>query len=167
MSRLEFSCGCKFPLIDDKVCFSRDIESLPLDCSNTWGLIGDGNTKGCFQLESRLGQSLAKRTKPRNIDELAALGSIMRPGCMEAMVEGKSLTNHYIARKHGKESIDYFHPSLEEILKETYGILVFQEQSMQIAQKIANFNLQDADILRKAIGKKKTDEMSKVKRMFL
>ena len=167
MSHLEFSCGCKFPLVDNKICFNPNIESLPLDCSNTWDIIGNGNTKGCFQLESRLGQSLAKRAKPRNIDELAALISIMRPGCMEAMVEGKSLTNHYIDRKHGKEPIDYFHPSLEEILKETYGILVFQEQSMQIAQKIANFNLQKADILRKAIGKKKTDEMSRVKKMFL
>ena len=118
-------------------------------------------------MESRLGQSLAKRTKPRNIDELAALVSIMRPGCMEAMVEGKSLTNHYIDRKHAKESVDYFHPSLEEILKETYGILVFQEQSMQIAQKIADFDLQEADILRKAIGKKKTGMMAQVKKSFI
>ena len=167
MPHLEFSCGCSFPLNGEEISFNPDIESLPLNCVKTWELIGDGNTKGCFQLESRLGQSLSKRTKPKNIDELAALVSIMRPGCMEAMVEGKSLTNHYIDRKHGKESVDYFHPSLQEILKETYGILVFQEQSMQIAQKIANFNLQEADILRKAIGKKKTGEMSKVKKMFL
>ena len=167
MPHLEFSCGCKFPLIDDRIDFNPDIESLPLDCVKTWDIISRGNTKGCFQLESRLGQSLAKRTKPRNIDELAALVSIMRPGCMEAMVEGKSLTNHYIDRKHAKESVDYFHPSLEEILKETYGILVFQEQSMQIAQKIADFDLQEADILRKAIGKKKTGMMAQVKKSFI
>ena len=167
MPHLEFSCGCKFPLIDDRIDFNPDIESLPLDCVKTWDIISRGNTKGCFQLESRLGQSLAKRTKPRNIDELAALVSIMRPGCMEAMVEGKSLTNHYIDRKHAKEPVDYFHPSLEEILKETYGILVFQEQSMQIAQKIADFDLQEADILRKAIGKKKTDMMAQVKKSFI
>ena len=167
MSHLEFTCGCSFPLVNGRVQFNPSIESLQLDCQKTWNLISDGNTKGCFQLESRLGQSLAKKTKPKNINELAALVSIMRPGCMEAMVEGKSLTNHYIDRKHGKESVDYFHPALEEILKETYGILVFQEQSMQIAQKIAGFSLQEADVLRKAIGKKKTDVMAQVKKNFL
>lgn len=167
MSKLGFSCGCRFPKAEDGTNFNPTIENLRLDCSKAWDLICDGNTKGCFQLESRLGQSLAKKTKPRNIEELSALVSIMRPGCMEAMVEGKSLTNHYIDRKHGNEAVDYFHPSLEEILGETYGILVYQEQSMQIAQKVAGFNLQDADILRKAIGKKKVSEMAKVKKMFI
>ena len=86
---------------------------------------------------------------------------------MEAIVDGKSLTNHYIDRKHGREPVEYFHPALEQSLKETFGILVYQEQSMQIAQEIAGFNLQEADILRKAIGKKKTDVMAQVKTSFL
>jgi DNA polymerase III subunit alpha len=168
MSKFGFSCGCRFNAIDkDHIDFKPNVESLRLDCDKAWDLICEGNTKGCFQLESRLGQSLAKKTKPRTIEELSALVSIMRPGCMEAMVENKSLTNHYIDRKHGREAVDYFHPSLEEILSETYGILVYQEQSMQIARKIAGFDLQEADVLRKAIGKKKVSEMAKVKRMFL
>ena len=167
MSNLEFSCGCRFPIKEGRVCFSPEIEKIELGCSNTWELISSGNTKGCFQLESRLGQSISKKVRPRSIQDLAALVSIMRPGCMEAVVDGKSLTNHYIDRKHGRESVDYFHSSLEEILKETYGILVYQEQSMRIAQEIAGFNLQEADVLRKAIGKKKTDVMSQVKKTFL
>lgn len=167
MNKLGFSCGCRFDLSEGSTVFSPAVESLRLDCPKAWDLICEGNTKGCFQLESRLGQSLAKKTKPRNIEELSALVSIMRPGCMEAMVEGKSLTNHYIDRKHGREAVDYFHPSLEDILGETYGILVYQEQSMQIAQKVAGFDLKEADILRKAIGKKKVSEMSKVKKMFI
>lgn len=168
MARLEFSCGCSFPMDKPQgISFSPDIGEIPLACSRTWDLISSGNTKGCFQLESRLGQSLAKKTKPRNIEELAGLISIMRPGCMEAIVDGKSLTNHYIDRKHAREPVEYFHPSLELSLKETFGILVYQEQSMQIAQEIAGFNLQEADILRKAIGKKKTDVMAQVKKSFL
>ena len=102
MSKLAFSCDCRFDIKDDSTNFNPTIENLRLDCDKAWDLICEGNTKGCFQLESRLGQSLAKKTKPRNIEELSALGSIMRPGCMEAMVEGKSLTNHYIDRKHGR-----------------------------------------------------------------
>jgi DNA polymerase III alpha subunit len=168
MAKFGFSCGCRFDVEkDDTINFKPNVETLRLDCPKAWDLICDGNTKGCFQLESRLGQSLAKKTKPRTIEELSALVSIMRPGCMEAMVEGKSLTNHYIDRKHGREPVDYFHPALEEILSETYGILVYQEQSMHIARKIAGFDLQEADVLRKAIGKKKVSEMAKVKTMFL
>ena len=168
MAKFGFSCGCRFDIDEnERINFRPNVETLRLDCPKTWDLICDGNTKGCFQLESRLGQSLAKKTQPRTIEELSALVSIMRPGCMEAMVEGKSLTNHYIDRKHGRESVDYFHPALEEILSETYGILVYQEQSMQIARKIAGFDLQEADVLRKAIGKKKVSEMAKVKTMFL
>ena len=167
MTHLEFSCGCKFAVKDNSVDFRPDIEKIALDCHITWDLISSGNTKGCFQLESRLGQSIAKKAKPRSIEDLAALVSIMRPGCMEAIVDGKSLTNHYIDRKHGREAVDYFHPSLEEILKETYGILVYQEKSMKIAQEIADFNLKEADVLRKAIGKKKTDVMAEVKKTFM
>jgi len=168
MAHLEFSCGCCFPIDKPQgISFNPDIGEIPLSCTRTWDLISEGNTKGCFQLESRLGQSLAKKTKPRNIEELAGLISIMRPGCMEAIVDGKSLTNHYIDRKHAREPVEYFHPSLESSLKETFGILVYQEQSMQIAQEIAGFNLQEADILRKAIGKKKTDVMAQVKKSFL
>lgn len=167
-----FDCGCKFKILgfdekkNPKIKFSGKLEDLNLQCSKTWDLISSGNTKGVFQLESRLGSSMAKKLKPRNIEHLSALISIMRPGSLEAIRDGKSVSNHYIDKKNEKESIDYFHPSLEPILKPTYGEMIYQEQSMQIVQTIAGFDLQEADMLRKAIGKKKPEEMAKVKIKF-
>jgi DNA polymerase-3 subunit alpha len=143
-----------------------NFENVDLDCSDTWELISSGNTKGVFQLESRLGQSMAKKLKPSNIEELAALISIMRPGCLEAVRDGKTVSNHFIDKKNGQETIDYFHSSLEPILKATYGEMVYQEQAMQICQQIANFDLSEADMLRKAIGKKKPEEMARIKTLF-
>ena len=162
-----YDCGCSFEEHDKGVIFNPDITSIPLDCSATWDLICEGNTKGVFQLESQLGRSLAKQTKPTNMEELSDLIAIMRPGCLEAMVKGKSLTMHYIDRKHSRESEEYLHESLEPILKSTHGILVYQEQAILIATEIAGFDLQEADSLRKAIGKKKADVMAKVKKTFI
>lgn len=165
------TCGCSFDILKPgdipSINFDLDISRINLECKKTWDLISDGNTKGCFQLESRLGQSLAKKLKPSNIEELAALVSIMRPGCLEAIRDNKSVTNHYIDKKNGLEAIDYFHSSLEPILSKTYGEMIYQEQAMQIAERIAGFNLEEADMLRKAIGKKKPEEMSKLKKMFI
>ena len=144
-----------------------DFNTIDLACEKTWYLIGSGNTKGIFQLESRLGQSMSKKLKPETIEHLAALISILRPGCLEAIRDGKTVSNHYIDKKNGTESIDYFHNSLEPILKETYGEMVYQEQAMQICQSIASFNLSEADMLRKAIGKKKPEEMAKIKTLFM
>jgi DNA polymerase III alpha subunit len=135
--------------------------------TKTWKLFADGKTKGIFQLESNLGKSWAKKLQPKNIEELCALISIIRPGTLKAYVDGKSMTQHYVDRKHGKEDVTYFHTALEDILKPTYGVLIYQEQSMRIAQKIAGFNLQEADTLRKAIGKKKADLMNEVKKAFI
>jgi DNA polymerase-3 subunit alpha len=163
----QFDCGCKFPVLESDEQLDFDINNIPLDCDKTWNLISDGNTKGCFQLESRLGQSMAKKLKPENIEQLAGLISIMRPGCLEAIREGKSVSNHFIDRKNGKESIDYYNPNLKSILETTYGEMVYQEQSMQIAQELAGFDLQEADMLRKAIGKKKPEEMAKLRTVFI
>jgi len=164
----DFRCGCSFDTLPNgRTIYNPDITKLPLDCSATWDLICDGNTKGVFQLESQLGRSLASQAKPKNIEELSDLVAIMRPGCLEAMVRGKSLTQHYIDRKSGEENVEYFHDSLEPILKSTYGILVYQEQAILIATEIAGFDLQEADILRKAIGKKKAGVMAQVKKSFL
>jgi DNA polymerase III subunit alpha len=173
MDKYKFSCGCTFdktqseqadrPLIN----FVPDISKINLECSLCWKLIGSGNTKGCFQLESRLGQMMAKKLKPENIEQLAALISILRPGCLEAFRDGKSVSNHYIDKKNGEESIDYYHESLEPILQGTYGEMIYQEQAMQITQTIAGFDLQEADMLRKAIGKKKPEEMAKIKKKFI
>lgn len=168
-----FDCGCKFKVLgydennQPQIQFTGKLEDIPLDCSKTWDLISQGNTKGVFQLESRLGSSMAKKLKPHNIEQLSALISIMRPGSLEAVRDGKSVSDHYIDKKNQLESIDYFHPSLEPILKTTYGEMIYQEQSMQIVQAVAGFNLQEADMLRKAIGKKKPEEMAKVKTKFI
>lgn len=175
MEYYQFSCGCKFPVIEKSsdnrsmpsIMFSPNIENISMTCSKTWDLLSDGNTKGCFQLESRLGQSMSKKLKPSDIEELAALISIMRPGCLEAVRDGKTVSNHFIDKKNCQESVDYFHPALEPILKTTYGEMVYQEQAMEIAQKIAGFDLQEADMLRKAIGKKKPEEMAKLKSRFI
>lgn len=170
-SYFTFDCGCKFPISEQsstpKILFDPNIDNINLSCSRTWELISEGNTKGCFQLESRLGQSMAKKLKPENIEQLSALISILRPGCLEAYRDGKSVSHHYIDRKNGLEAIDYFHPALEPILKATYGEMCFQEQAMEIAKSIAGFNLQEADELRKAIGKKQADKMAKVKKQFI
>lgn len=144
-----------------------NFETIDLECPKAWGLISDGNTKGVFQLESRLGQMMAKKLKPSSIEELGALISIIRPGCLEAMRDGKSVANHFVDKKNGQESIDYFHGSLEPILKTTFGEMVYQEQAMQICQEVASFNLSEADMLRKAIGKKNPEEMAKIKNLFM
>ena len=127
-----FDCGCKFPVLDKngpfpKIDFSPKVEEMNFNCQRTWDLISDGNTKGCFQLESRLGQTMARKLKPENIEQLAGLISILRPGCLEAYRDGKSVSNHYIDKKNGLQSIDYFHPALEESLKSTYSEMVYQE----------------------------------------
>jgi DNA polymerase-3 subunit alpha len=162
------NCGCRFPLDDNgNIIFDPDITKINLECSATWDLISSGNTKGCFQLESRLGRSMAKKLKPVSIEQLSALISIMRPGCLEAIRDGKTVSNHYIDKKNGLESVDYFHPALEPILNNTFGEMVYQEQAMQIAKDLAGFDLKEADMLRKAIGKKKADEMAKLKDKFI
>jgi DNA polymerase III alpha subunit len=160
-------CGCKFKDKKGNINLDLTLENLDLDCKTTWKLIGEGNTKGCFQLESRLGQMMSKKLKPQNIEQLSALISILRPGCLEAYRDGKNVSNHYIDKKNGLETVDHYHDSLKDILSSTYGEMIYQEQAMQIAQQIAGFNLQDADVLRKAIGKKKADLMAEVKKQFI
>jgi len=168
MQWLKFDCGCSFRCEgDNKIIFSPKIQDINLECSKTWNLLSDGNTKGVFQLESRLGQSIAKKLKPENIEQLSALISILRPGSLEAIRDGKSVTNHYIDKKNDKESIDFFHPSLEPILNTTLGELIYQEQAIQIAKDIAGFTLSESDTLRKSIGKKDVKLMAEVKGKFL
>lgn len=166
MNSFTYPCGCSFEKNNGHLIFNPS-QITNLDCKRTWDLICDGNTKGCFQLESRLGRTMAKKLKPSNIEELSALISIMRPGSLEAFRNGKSISNHYIDKKNGQESLDFFHPALEPILGTTYGEMIYQEQAMEIAKTIAGFNLQEADMLRKAIGKKKPEEMAKIKKTFI
>lgn len=144
-----------------------NIEELNFDDSKVWDMIGTGAVKGCFQIEGHLGKTWAQKLKPTNINELAALISLIRPGVLKAKVDGKSMTEKYVDRKNKVEEIEYMHDSIKELLKETYGIIVFQEQSMKISQKMARFDLMKADDLRKAIGKKKADLMNKVRDDFI
>ncbi len=167
VSTIKYKCGCSFPLVNDKIQFSPTMEHLKLDCPIAYDVICNGDTLGVFQLESNLCKNMSKRVAPRNIEEISDLISIVRPGCSESFIDGKNLTNHYIDRKHKKEEVTYLHPSLEPILKSTQGILVYQEQAMTIAKELAGFSLQEADTLRKAIGKKLAEEMAKVKVLFL
>jgi len=165
---IEFKCGCQFEENNKGLpIFAPYFDKIRLTCPDTWELISSGNTKGVFQLDSQLGQSLSSKAQPHDMNELADLTAILRPGCMDSLVEGKTLTNHYIDRKHGRDEVKYFHPALEPILRATYGILVYQEEALHIAKDIAGYNLSEAEILRKAIGKKKVELMAKVKAQFL
>jgi len=137
------------------------------NCEKTWNLFKEGKTKGIFQLETNLGKSWSKKSMPSNIEELAALISIIRPGTLEAVIDGEQMTKIYVECKNNKREPKYLHESLEEILKDTYGVLVYQEQSMQIARKLAGFTPSEADDLRKAIGKKKADLMAELKVKFI
>lgn len=137
------------------------------DASVWEDILCEGDTQGVFQLESQLGKSWAKRVKPKSIEELSDLIAIIRPGCLESYIDGKSLTWHYVNRKNKVDPVTYLHPALEPVLKNTYGILVYQEQSMMIARDIAGFTEQEADSLRKAIGKKLPELMAKLKVDFL
>lgn len=169
----EFECGCKFPIhgeikkCDGLPAIKIDYENIPLDCPKAWTILDEGKTKGVFQLETQLGMSWAKKLQPDSMSELAALVSILRPGSLKAIVDGKSMSQHYVDRKHGEEEIKDVHPAIWSILEPTQGVMIYQEQSMKVAQKLAGFDLKQADNLRKAIGKKKADLMAKVKIEFL
>jgi DNA polymerase III alpha subunit len=173
MSTYQFpNCCCSFPIVGETpdgrpaIEFNPVLENLNLECSRTWDLISAGNTIGCFQLEDKQ-QALARKLKPRNIEHLAALIAILRPGVLNSIRNKKSVTMHYIDRKNGEEEVTYFHPALEPILKSTYGEMCYQEQCLQIAKDIAGFNLVEANALRKSIGKKLPEEMAKLKNKFL
>jgi DNA polymerase III alpha subunit len=144
-----------------------EYDKLDHDDPNVWELFHSGKTKGIFQLESNLGKTWSKRVKPNNIEELSALVAILRPGSLKAIMEGKSITQHYVDRKHGIEPVTYIHDSLEEILRPTLGLMLYQEQTMKIATLIAGFSGVEADYLRKAIGKKKADLMAELRIKFI
>ncbi|MTH52864.1 DNA polymerase III subunit alpha [Bacillus mangrovi] len=123
-------------------------EEIGYSDEKTFRLLGEGDTTGVFQLESEGMRSVLRRLMPESLEDMAAVNALYRPGPMENIP-------NYIERKHGKAPIHYPHPHLEEILKSTYGVIVYQEQIMEIASKMAGFSLGDADLLRRAVGKKK------------
>lgn len=137
-----------------------DISKIDLEDAKTYELFQRGDTVGIFQFESEGMQKHLRDLKPTNIEDLIAMNALYRPGPM-----GNIPT--YINRKHGREKVSYPHPVLEEILKSTFGIMVYQEQIMQISQKLAGFSGGKADELRKAMGKKKMDLIAKLRTEFI
>lgn len=132
---------------------------LPLEDRKTFALLQEGKTLGVFQMESGGMQELSKQLAPDRFEEIIAIGALYRPGPMEMIPS-------YIARKHKQEPIEYDHPWMESILAETYGIMVYQEQVMQIASRLANYSLGEGDVLRKAMGKKQTEQMANEREKF-
>ena len=137
-----------------------DIEKIPLDDSKTFELLSSGETMGIFQLESAGMREVLKQMIPNKFEDIIALVALYRPGPMQNIPA-------YNNRKHGLEEPDYLHPKIESILKETYGVIIYQEQVMQIAQALSGFSAGKADILRKAMGKKKSAEMDRQKKDFI
>ena len=140
--------------------FDVDIDSIPVDDKKTYELFGKGQTTAVFQFESAPMKEYLKRLKPTSIKDLAAMNALYRPGPMEFI-------DDFIARKHGKKEITYLHPVLESILNETYGIIVYQEQVIQLANKVAGMSLAEADLLRRAMGKKDLAAMAEQKKKFV
>ena len=139
---------------------SFDISKIDLSDQKTFNLLSSGETMGIFQLESSGMREVLKQLKPNKFEDIIALVALYRPGPMQNIPT-------YIARKHGKEQPDYLHEKLKNILKETYGVIIYQEQVMQIAQALSDFSASKADILRKAMGKKKSAEMERQKKDFI
>jgi DNA polymerase III, alpha subunit (EC 2.7.7.7) len=143
-----------------------DIARIPLDDTETFDLIKTGKTTGVFQLESAGMQNLIVRLRPDCFEDIIALVALFRPGPLES-----GMVDNFIARKHGKEKVSYpdaqyQHESLQPILEPTYGVILYQEQVMQIAQVLAGYTLGGADMLRRAMGKKKPEEMAKQRSVF-
>ncbi len=147
-------------LIRLKEEISFDINNLPLEDEKTYELLKTGNTTGVFQLESTGMRKILFDMQPDKIEDIVALVSLYRPGPMDSIPS-------YIARKKGEETPDYMHPLIEGILKETYGIMIYQEQVMQISQVMAGYTLGGADLLRRAMGKKIKSEMDRQRSIFI
>jgi DNA polymerase-3 subunit alpha len=137
-----------------------DLSALPLDDRATYDLLARGDTAGVFQLEGAGVRDMLKRLRPDRFEDIIAVVSLYRPGPMDNIPR-------YIAVKHGDEKVDYPHPALEGILKETHGIMIYQEQVMQIAQVLAGYSLGGADLLRRAMGKKIQSEMEAQRQQFV
>ncbi len=139
-----------------------DIDNIPLDDSNTYKLLTSGQTIGIFQVESSGMRDLLKKLEPERFEDLIALLALYRPGPI-----GSGMLDDFMQRRHNRVPIKYNHPKLETILKETYGIIVYQEQVMQIVSELAGFSLAQADLLRRAIGKKIPEVMEQQRKGFI
>ncbi len=139
-----------------------DLGGIPLDDRATYKLITSGNTLGIFQLESSGFQELLRKLRPDRFEDIVAAVALYRPGPL-----GSGMVDDFVKRKHGQAQVSYPHPWLEECLRETYGVIVYQEQVMRIAAVLAGFSLGQADVLRRAMGKKNPEEMKSMRALFL
>jgi len=142
--------------------FTLDIEKIPLDDAETFALIGAGKTSGVFQLESDGLKDVLRHLQPENFEDIIAVNALYRPGPL-----GSGMVDDFIKRRHGQQPIVYLFDELMPIVRETYGVIVYQEQVMRIASAIAGYSLGEADILRRAMGKKKVDVMAQQRELFL
>ncbi|HWO22304.1 MAG TPA: DNA polymerase III subunit alpha [Kofleriaceae bacterium] len=139
-----------------------DIDTIPKDDADVFRMIARGDTTGVFQLESSGFREILKKLKPDCLEDIVAAVALYRPGPLEG-----GMVDDFIDRKHGRKKVEYPHPWLEGVLADTYGVIVYQEQVMQIAQVLGGYSLGGADLLRRAMGKKKPEEMAKQKEKFI
>jgi DNA polymerase-3 subunit alpha len=147
-------------LIQESRGLRLDMDRIPLDDATTYHLLGEAKTFGVFQLESTGMRDLLRQLRPNRIEDIIALVALYRPGPMQLIPD-------FIERKHGRTKVVYDHPLMEEILRDTYGIMVYQEQVMRIASDLAGFSMGEADILRRAMGKKNPELMAEQRKKFL
>jgi DNA polymerase-3 subunit alpha len=169
MLKMDFLALTTLTVIDDCLAALRSKADVDIDWSRislsdekTMELFGDGRTDAVFQFESGGMQEICRKLKPTELEDLSALNALYRPGPIDG-----GMIDDYIARHRGEKRVRYLVPEMEEILKNTYGVLVYQEQIMQLAQKLAGYSLGEADMMRRAMGKKKREEMAKHEQKFV
>ncbi|MGH9729880.1 MAG: DNA polymerase III subunit alpha [Candidatus Acidiferrales bacterium] len=167
--KMDFLGLTTLTVLDDAVLLikqNRNVDiklaDFPLDDKQTYAIFARADTSGIFQFESHGMREILRRYQPTRLEDLTALNALYRPGPIQG-----GMIDDFIARKHGKKKVAYDLPALEEILSETYGVILYQEQVMQIANRLAGFSLGEADILRRAMGKKKREEMAAQREKFL
>jgi DNA polymerase-3 subunit alpha len=167
--KMDFLGLSTLTLLDDCVKHIREttgeticLDALPLDDAKTFQLFSDGHTLGIFQFESSGMREILRKAKPQRFDDLIALNALYRPGPLRS-----GMIDDFIARRHGRVEIRYEIPQLEPILRDTYGVIAYQEQVMRLASELAGFSLGEADLLRKAMGKKQADVMQGQRQKFL
>jgi DNA polymerase-3 subunit alpha len=169
MLKMDFLALTTLTIISDclktlkqKTQIEIDWSTIPLDDETTMALFGEGRTEAIFQFESAGMQEICRRLKPKELEDLAALNALYRPGPLDG-----GMVDDFITRHRGEKRVQYIVPEMKEILSNTYGILVYQEQIMQLAQKLGGYTLGEADMMRRAMGKKKRDEMGAHEKKFV
>lgn len=175
MKLYQMDCGCKFPIVEgfeykegELPLIEFDVRNCNYNCPKVWHMLGKGQTKGIFQLESSLGKQLSKRLKPTCMEHLTAMGTLMRPGCMQVKGEdGVNTTERYSRIKNKEEQPKSIHPAVDKILGKTFNLILYQECLMSLGRELAGFDLVGMDELRKAVGAKDQAKLAKVGEKFI